>query len=382
MSRSPLLIIAISFAAFNVLAQQQAIPARDYVGTEKCLSCHEEQKSYLTTSHFLTSRVATRASIAGNFENGQNIVKTPDPELHYRMEAKSDRFYQTAILGSPPNAVYISKPFDFVVGSGRKGQTYLYWNGDSLYELPISYWTELGTWVSSPGYDDRVVNFERPIVPRCLECHASFFESLSDSSSGNRYNKSNHVLGISCERCHGPGSAHSALHLEKVPKPADEMIVNPAKLSRERQLGLCALCHGGLGVSMSPAFSYTVGKDLRNYLELKVPSPTEAVDVHGNQVALLQRSRCFQSSSMTCSTCHNPHVTQRDVAEFSERCLACHKVESCGLFAKRKHEIMHKCVDCHLPKQKSNVIVSTHEGAKIQPQVRNHWIKVYPELNP
>ena len=380
MLRSPLLIIAISFATLSLLVQKNypSNPASDYVGTEKCLSCHQAQKSFLGTSHYLTSRVATRESIAGKFEDGQNILNTSDPELFYRMEARKEGFYQTAILGTVPNAVYVSKRFDLVLGSGRKGQTYLYWDkSDLLYELPVSYWTELGTWVHSPGYEEGVVNFNRPVPPRCLECHASFFESLSDSPLENRYNRSNHILGISCERCHGPGREHSALHLAKPAKQADEKIVNPARISRERQLGLCALCHGGIGVSKTPAFSYTVGKDLQDYLELKLPSPTEAVDVHGNQVALLERSRCFQSSTMTCSTCHNSHVMQRDVADFSERCLACHKVQSCGLFATRKNELVGKCVDCHLPKQTSNVIVSSRGGAKIQPQVRTHWIKVY-----
>jgi hypothetical protein len=30
-----------------------------------------------------------------------------------------------------------------------------------------------------------------------------------------------------------------------------------------------------------------------------------------------------------------------------------------------------------LPNQTSNVIVSTHDGTRIQPKVRNHWIKIY-----
>jgi len=57
--------------------------------------------------------------------------------------------------------------------------------------------------------------------------------------------------------------------------------------------------------------------------------------------------------------------------------MACHKVESCGLFPKRGRAIAGKCVDCHLPNQTSDVIFSTHDGVRIRPKVRNHWIKVY-----
>ena len=152
------------------------------------------------------------------------------------------------------------------------------------------------------------------------------------------------------------------------------------KLSRERQIDLCALCHGGLGIAKKPAFSYTAGKDLKEYLHLEIPGPNERIDVHGNQVALLQKSRCYQASSMTCSTCHDVHLPQRDSAAFVERCLTCHKVQSCGLFPKNGDKIAGKCVDCHLPKLTSNVIVSKHEGARLQPQVRTHWIKEYPEI--
>jgi hypothetical protein len=122
----------------------------------------------LATAHHRTSQQATRETIAGKFTAGDNILKTSEPELHYRMETRHDGFYQTAVLGTPPDIATITQRFDLVIGSGRKGQTYLYWDkSDQLFQLPVSYWTELGKWVPSPGYDDKVVNFSRP-VPRVV----------------------------------------------------------------------------------------------------------------------------------------------------------------------------------------------------------------------
>lgn len=371
-------ICAIALITFAVSAQQSA---NSYIGDEKCLSCHKDQSSYLRTAHHFTSQPANRSSIAGNFSPGKNILRTSEPELHYKMEARSDGFYQTGVLGTPPDTVSLSEKFDLVIGSGRKGQTYLYWGkDDELFQLPVSYWTSLASWVNSPGYDDRLINFSRPVPPRCLECHASSFESIANANAQNRYRKSNYVLGISCEKCHGPGAEHELLNFPDRAKPQDQKIINPAKLPRDRQLGLCALCHGGIGVAKAPAFSFTVGKALEDYLRLETPKPGEALDVHGNQLALLERSECFKSSTMTCSTCHNVHLPQREVKDFSERCLSCHKVQSCGLFPKRGQAINGKCVDCHLPNQESNVIVSNHDGVRVKPKVRNHWIKIYPEL--
>lgn len=348
-----------------------------FIGDDKCLECHEKQRTYLNTAHHLTSREANASSIAGSFAPGKNILAT-QRELHYQMEARPDGFFQTGVLGTPPDTISVSERFAFVIGSGRKGQTYLYWSKeDQLFQLPVSYWTEVGSWVNSPGYGDRTLDFSRPVVPRCLECHATFFEVAKDSGVVNRYRRSGYTLGISCEKCHGPGKEHAELNAPGKPKPVDQAIVNPGKLPRDRQLALCSLCHGGIGVAKAPTFSFTAGDALQDFLSLDTPKEDEPLDPHGSQVALLERSKCFKSSAMTCSTCHDVHVRQREVVDFSERCLACHKVESCGLFPKRGRAIAGKCVDCHLPNQTSNIIFSTHEGVRIRPKVRNHWIKVY-----
>jgi hypothetical protein len=340
-----------------------------YVGDDKCLSCHEKQRTFLDTAHHFTSREASAVSIAGSFAPGKNILKTLEGELHYEMEARPDGFFQTGVLGTAPDTLTVSHRFDLVIGSGRKGQTYLYWKNDQLFQLPVSYWTRVASWVNSPGYGDRTLDFSRPVVPRCLECHASFFDAVAGAGVANRYRRSGYTLGISCERCHGPGREHS--------EQKNAPIVNPAKLPRDRQLALCSLCHGGIGESKAPPFSFVAGNALEDFLKLEAPKENEKLDVHGNQVALLERSKCFKSSQMTCSTCHDVHVRQRDVTEFSEKCLACHKVESCGLFPKRGRAIVGKCIDCHLPNQTSDVIISTHDGTRIAPKVRNHWIKVY-----
>lgn len=348
-----------------------------YAGDDKCLECHEKQRTYLTTAHHLTSQPANATSIAGNFAPGKNILQT-QRELLYRMDARSDGFFQTGVLGTPPDTISISERFDFVIGSGRKGQTYLYWSkDDQLFQLPVSFWTEVASWVNSPGYGDRSLDFGRPVAPRCLECHASYFDAVNDTGVANKYRRTGYVLGVSCERCHGPGQQHVALNAPGAPKPVDQAIVNPAKLPRDRQLALCSLCHGGVGVAKAAAFSFKAGDALNDFLKLDIPKESEPLDVHGNQIALLERSKCFKSSTMTCSTCHDVHQRQRDAAQFSDKCLACHKVQSCGLFPKRGHAIEGKCVDCHLPNQTSNVIFSTHDGVRILPKVRNHWIKVY-----
>jgi hypothetical protein len=364
--------------ALTAVAPAPSAVRSGHVGDAACAACHQEEvDAFLRTAHHHTSQTADRNSIAGKFNDGENVLKTANPELFFRMETNDLGFFQTAVSGIPPDTTSRSERFDLVIGSGGKGQTYLYWKGDQLFQLPVTYWTELGQWVNSPGYRDGVADFSRRVPPRCLDCHASYFESLAPPL--NRYRNTGFTLGISCEKCHGPGQEHIARQTSKTLSSSGQLIVNPAKLSRDRQIDLCALCHAGIGELRAPPFSYIPGEALDEYLELPHLDPSANIDVHGSQVELLKKSRCYQSAaSMTCSTCHNVHVAQHDLTAFSERCLSCHKVESCGLYPKLGRETARNCIDCHMPNQQTNLIVSDSNGRKVKPQVRNHWIKVYP----
>ncbi len=383
-------LLFISALTLSVIAAAQAHhtassgtgkpPSReDYAGEQACRSCHaEEFNSYQTTAHHLTSRVADAHSIAGNFATGANLFKTANPSLYFKMTADADGFHQTAVDEvSPGKNIEITQRFDIVVGV-RKSQTYLYWKGDELFELPVSWWGGNGQWINSPGYEDGAVRFDRPIYPRCLECHASYFKSLAPPP--HKYDPTSLVLGIDCERCHGPGREHVALYSSPNPPKAaaPKAIVNPASLPRNRQVDACALCHAGLGNTLQPALSFQPGDALDKYLQLPDTDADLVVDVHGNQVELLKKSRCFRSSNMTCITCHNLHRVERDAASFSKYCLNCHKAQQCGKFATMGTQIANNCVDCHMPQRMSQALFSDSNNQTIQLPVRDHDIAIYP----
>jgi Cytochrome c554 and c-prime len=356
-------------------------PTREaYVGDQACRSCHEaEFNSYQATAHHLTSSVADAHSIAGNFAAGANLFKTANPSLYFKMTADANGFYQTAVDEvSPGKNVQLTERLDIVVGV-RKSQTYLYWKDDGLFELPVSWWGGNNQWINSPGYEDGAVRFDRPIYPRCLECHGSYFKSLAPPP--NKYDPASLVLGIECERCHGPGREHVALYSSPTPPKAGtgKAIVNPASLPRNRQIDTCALCHGGLGNTVQPALSFQPGDALEKYLQLPDTEQDLAVDVHGNQVELLRKSRCFHSSNMTCVTCHNVHQVQRDAASFSKSCLNCHKAQQCGKFATMGAQIVNNCIDCHMPLRESQALFSNSNNQMIQLPVRDHDIAIYAD---
>jgi Cytochrome c554 and c-prime len=386
------LLVAL-LAALQAATQATPEPRHEkFVGDAACLSCHRDQgTSYLHTSHHLTSQPANKDSILGSFHEGSNVLMIADPAtatdnpgLYFKMEAKSNGFYQTAVAGWPGQLKTRTERMDVVIGSGVRGQSYLYWHGDRLYELPVSYWSDGGRWINSPGFKDGTMIFSRAVIPRCMECHATFVQARSPDPLSNQYDPASLVIGITCERCHGPGEAHIALHQAKKNAtpgdPSPEAILNPAKFSRDRQVDLCALCHNGIrSEELVPAFSYVPGKSLDYYLHPNEGDLAAHPDVHGNQVGLLEKSRCYVSSpNMSCSTCHDVHQPERAAAAYSDRCLSCHRVESCGMAKTMGHKIAENCIDCHMPVESTNAIASETAGQVIRPKMRNHWIKVYP----
>ena len=378
-----LLLLALprSMQSQQRLATADVSNSSGYVGDQPCRSCHEQETNlYFETAHHLTSQMPSKHSVLGKFGTGEKTLRTSNPVLHYEMTASKEGYFETAVGElSPFQKVTRSERIDIVVGSGRKGQTYLFWRDNELFELPVSYWTELDSWVISPGYRDDAPDFHRGVVPRCLECHAGRFATLPESDYS--YDPSSFVLGITCERCHGPGGKH--VHLRRtqtgaIPAPQDP-IVNPASFPRGRQIDICASCHSGQGQPLAPPLSFTPGKVLQDYV--RIPYQVDApIDVHGNQTQLLGRSRCFHGSTMTCTTCHDVHKRQRDAASFSPHCLTCHKDKDCGKFKELgSAKITSNCVDCHMPLQESNVIVSDTNGRTVKARVRNHNIGIYPE---
>lgn len=374
---------------------KSAVPPSAYAGSEACRPCHAATvASYLTTAHQMTSGLATRETVKGRFDAGANTLRTSNPALSFRMEERPDGLYQVAMRTGATGApvAFQAERIDIVTGSGRKGQTYLFWKGDRLFELPVSYWAALGSWVNSPGFQNGEANFSRVIPPRCLECHATAIETKPGTAAS--YERAGFIPGIGCEKCHGPARDHIAGHRstpagaaappalrgKPAKAPIARDVINTGRLSRERQIDLCATCHSGGTMSVAPEFSYVPGQPLGDYFARQPGATATSAEVHGNQVALLQNSKCYQATtSMTCSTCHDVHVPQRDVEALAARCQTCHRVEACRIFPKAGARIATRCIGCHMPNQQSGVITLTASNNSMKPSVRNHAIKVYPE---
>lgn len=370
-------------ASAQVEAVATHYSGKRFVGSEACAECHADiYANFTETAHNRSSRVATKETVLGSFEPAHNTLLIRDEsniKLSAHMEERKGKLWQTLIYEDVKNHLRTSTVFDIAVGSGRKGQTYLFWADSLIFQLPISYYQPTDSWVLSPGYGESAADFTRPIGPRCLECHTTYFEPMLGGKS-NSYVKENHMLGIQCERCHGPSADHVEYHKNNPDVTEGRFVTNAANLSRKLQLDACGLCHAGVRKSIRPHFDFFTGDNLEDF---STPDdiPPDEVDVHGHQLHLLIQSKCFQNSEMTCSSCHDPHKMEREnIQLFSQRCMQCHSSETdCGMAQTVGSALTSNCLDCHMPNHPSRgLLIDT--GAAITPVlVRTHRIAIYPE---
>ncbi len=343
-----------------------------------CQPCHQQLVATFTqTGHFNTSADATAQSIKGRFSQGSNVLRTKARGVYFEMDARNGTWYETAVDSTLGRSR--TEQIDLVIGSGRRGQTYLYWRSGLLFELPVSYLTGPQRWINSPGYPDGQIDFGRVIVPQCLDCHSTSFTLNADRRVA-RYS-GEYRLGISCDKCHGDGREHVRYQTSHPADTSAQYILNPASFSRDRKVDNCALCHSGARDPKQPPFSYRPGAVLDEYLVPPSPGKGAVPDVHGNQVGLLQSSKCFRSSpDMSCSTCHDIHRPEHDLAGFARKCLACHETAHHPMAAEIGDRLMTLCVDCHMPSRKSRAIEINTPTRRFALYYRSHAIGIYPEV--
>lgn len=359
----------------------------NYIGSSSCRQCHQSiYDLYLTNPHYHATAPTTKKTLLGSVEPGKNTFAFNTDEK-IQIEERDSGFYQVAYKKGKEVKVH---RLDITFGI-KNAQTFLFWEGKKTYEHPVSYYTSINGWASSPGYSSTEINFSRFIGKDCFECHSSYIESritLTNSGKSEELDKKSLIYSIDCERCHGPGTNHVNFHLAYPDEKKAKYMVDFKTLSRQQKLDMCAVCHSGNDRSkVRTPFAFTPGDTLENfYLPEFYSSKTSQPDVHGNQYQLLKESECFvKSSILECSSCHSSHKKESSNLELhSQKCISCHSMPNhieCALTGTLGAAITQNCIDCHMPKQISKSISFRMAGqSSASPYLlRTHKIAVYPE---
>ena len=379
------------FSAPRVHAQSEAsrpnLEEAGYVSPEACAGCHRKiSETYRQTG---MGRSFYRPSPINTVENytRTNTFYHKASDSYFTMLRRDGKFYQRRYQidfdGKQVNV--LEKQIDYILGSGNHSRAYLNRNArNKLIELPLAWYAEKGGyWAMNPGYDrPNHDGFRRALGYDCMFCHNGYPEipAGNDQPFAEPVYAGPLPEGIDCQRCHGPGRKHA--QLAKTPGAAPEVvrnsIVNPSRLSAQRQLEVCMQCH--LETTSFPLpnamqrygrgpFSYKPGEPLASFLLFFDHAPGKGRDDKFeivNSAYRLRRSACFLKSKgkLLCTTCHNPHDApggpgrQEEAARhYTAVCRQCHNSALDRLVESAKHPPAADCTGCHMPKRRTEDVV-------------------------
>jgi predicted CXXCH cytochrome family protein len=335
-----------------------------YVGSAACRSCHAP-----LYARWSQTRMA-------------NVVR--DPKIH-----------PDAILPdlskSDPLVTFTKNDIAFVYGSKWK-QRYFTRVGNDYFPLGAQwdvthkqwrpYFVAAGTdwWVPHYPAD----NLKRPTGPTCDGCHSVNYDARTKTVS---------EWNVGCEKCHGPGSTHTA-------QPTRANIFNPARVDPVHANDACIQCHSQGQPLTNPIegryydwpVGFRVGLNLSDFWHLDRPNlgkqdflyfadgTAHKNRMQGNDFVT---SRMYQRG-VTCFTCHDVHGTTNnaDLREpASAICLDCHGPTSpngphTATLPQHTHHQAgsagSECVGCHMPKIEQtlgDVMVRAHTFRFVSPAV-------------
>ncbi len=294
-----------------------------YVGSDACQRCHtDEFETWKNTLHVQMTKPIADARVEGDFRPGTHLEQYG---RSYTMEHKDGRYViSIAHDGRPPERFTV----DYTLGA-RRFQGYLSKLPDGrIYVLPVFWHNESKRWIDwkeiAPVPDHPSGDLRQIWNITCVNCHATNLARNYDARA-KRYESTWTEMGIGCEACHGPGSAHVAVAIEwdKDPLSAptrptlDQLrIFSPAKATPRQTFDTCGYCHGNKN---NVFFGFRPGDRYEDFaLPFLISQPIPENDPQGdfwpdgrpsrfNRPQALMDSGCFQRGAATCTSCHQMH---------------------------------------------------------------------------
>lgn len=328
-----------------------------YVGSETCAKCHSSIAGTQSSTEMNHAALNAKDSVLLR-EHASLSYRDGSYTLHIERRASGVTYSATDGKST------VSVPVLWAFGLGKAGQTYIFERSGAYYESRVSFYSELQNLDITIGHSRQTPSsllealgrrLPADEVDKCLSCHTS-----EDVFAGKLAIGQVHP-GVTCENCHGPGSAH--VHAMNAPERnvyASTDIFNPGMLAPADLNDFCGTCHR----STSDVLALNI-RDIRNIRF---------------QPYRLENSRCYDPSDkrITCIACHDPHrALVTSLSSYDSKCLACHadrmEHRSASHAAPACPKATENCVSCHMPKI---ALPGAHYA------FTDHYIRVYRSGEP
>ena len=330
-----LIVVTIPLAVLKY-GYRQSVPEKraaditaEFVGSEKCKSCHQlEYEQWKGSNHYHAMEAATEASVRGDFnettfehagvvsrfyrKDGKFFVHTQGPE------GRMGDFEVTHTFGWNPLQQYLI-PFP----------------GGRMQCLPIAWDVKAERWYHL--YPDQAIdpkdwlywtNAAQNWNGMCAACHSTNLKKNYNIQT-DTYRTTWSDINVGCEACHGPGSKHvkwaELPDMARLPVENFGLPVRTSKLNSREAVELCAPCHSRRAI----LGDYThIEPDL---LDTMLPSLLTP-DLYFADGQILEEVYAYASFTQSkmyardvrCGDCHNVHSIKR-VKEGNALCLQCHR---------------------------------------------------------
>ena len=364
-------LTALLLSPLSTASQAQAT----YAGSHTCQTCHaKEFQQWQGSHHDWAMREANASSVLGDFNNAtfshQGVTTSftrNDGQYFVRTQGADGKYQQFQIaytFGAEPLQQYL-------IGfpNGRYQALTIAWDSRAAEQGGQRWYQLMPNDLGQPGESLHWTGVYYNWNTQCAACHSTGLQE-NYSQSTNSYNSTWAEINVSCESCHGPGSAHSSdpkLPLPVAYSPQLQWVIaegadiaQPAgdpHAGSKIEIESCAGCHSRRAkISADAVNNHQPETELLDHYQPQTLRAglyhadgqiQEEVYVYGSFIQSKMHQR-----GVRCSNCHEPHSLELK-APGNKVCADCHAPET---YDSPKHHFHTpadsagaQCVNCHMP---------------------------------